>query len=578
MKRNQKKVLSTLLAAALVLTMIPPVAFAEGDSDGGVAAESAAVQSAALAEQDAEFTGLLEADDSAEQSELATEQAEPALLAQDVGVVLPANTTEATEVEIGVGETIDVAEETALSEIGGFEPLAADKVGFKGSVTIDDPDFLAAYRAADPAKRLFKVSGSGIFSVNSQNAWFYSIDANDGVDFDPITGTMIIDTSFDYPENWQSVAGGTFAGSLELYAFYCDSDGTMHQMIGTLSNSSDWPVGADSHVDYGSLVTSQFRSQSGEDSLYSQQTVYQVTGTIRVADPDVWAQFMAGDPDKRIYYLSYYTGSITFNDLWSFDYRAGNFYSPCGPIISSFDEQTGTLRFSLFPRMPRTGQQIDKDIKIFVGFAIDGSLRDLPPFDIDNLDAYFDAYYDLDSWGTNCAYILDANNPGSSLSVDLGTIVLGEEPDIVPSPEEPVLVEAPAEWNGTGVAAARIDAPLTDFIRLTLDGAEVDRSNYTLTEGSTIITFAEAYLKSLQSGEYTFTAEFAGGSVGIPLKVLAANLTDNNSEGASALPATGDEGISYLLIAVLLVLAGAGLLGSYRKSEAAVSRARHMRR
>lgn len=59
-------------------------------------------------------------------------------------------------------------------------------------------------------------------------------------------------------------------------------------------------------------------------------------------------------------------------------------------------------------------------------------------------------------------------------------------------------------YNGSGTKAVRSSAPLSKFKEVKVDDTTVDSSNYTLTEGSTIVTFKEAYLKSLSAGDHTF--------------------------------------------------------------------------
>jgi hypothetical protein len=93
----------------------------------------------------------------------------------------------------------------------------------------------------------------------------------------------------------------------------------------------------------------------------------------------------------------------------------------------------------------------------------------------------------------------------------------------------PVLISAAPDYAGAGTAVFYIDAPLYDFIDLSLGGISVDRSAYTLSLGSTIITFNEAYLKSLAPGTYTFKASFKGGDVDIVLKVLEPSAEGNNT-------------------------------------------------
>ena len=59
-------------------------------------------------------------------------------------------------------------------------------------------------------------------------------------------------------------------------------------------------------------------------------------------------------------------------------------------------------------------------------------------------------------------------------------------------------------YSGSGTKAVRSSAPLSKFKEVKVDDTIVDSSNYTLTEGSTIVTFKETYLKSLSAGDHTF--------------------------------------------------------------------------
>lgn len=67
-------------------------------------------------------------------------------------------------------------------------------------------------------------------------------------------------------------------------------------------------------------------------------------------------------------------------------------------------------------------------------------------------------------------------------------------------------------FTGSGSLTGKIDAPYAKFARLIINGKEVNSANYTVTEGSTVITLKEAYLKTLSNGKYTVTAEFTDGT------------------------------------------------------------------
>ena len=58
-------------------------------------------------------------------------------------------------------------------------------------------------------------------------------------------------------------------------------------------------------------------------------------------------------------------------------------------------------------------------------------------------------------------------------------------------------------YNGSGTKVVRSNASLNKFKEVRLDDIVVDSSNYTLSEGSTIVTFKESYLKTLSEGEHT---------------------------------------------------------------------------
>ena len=86
-------------------------------------------------------------------------------------------------------------------------------------------------------------------------------------------------------------------------------------------------------------------------------------------------------------------------------------------------------------------------------------------------------------------------------------------------------------YNGSGTKIARSNAPLNKFKEVRVDNAVVDSSNYTLTEGSTIVTFKESYLKTLSEGEHILkiisTDGFTSGKIYIKKSVTATQMITN---------------------------------------------------
>ena len=82
---------------------------------------------------------------------------------------------------------------------------------------------------------------------------------------------------------------------------------------------------------------------------------------------------------------------------------------------------------------------------------------------------------------------------------------------------------------------------LDEFVKVEVDGTEVDKSNYTLEEGSTILNFKASYLDTLDSGDHTLKLVYTGErsvvtTLTVKEKTVSENDTtiDNETEGEEA--------------------------------------------
>ena len=91
-----------------------------------------------------------------------------------------------------------------------------------------------------------------------------------------------------------------------------------------------------------------------------------------------------------------------------------------------------------------------------------------------------------------------------------------------------------------------IDALFEKFVDVYVDGKKVDEKYYTAKSGSTVITFNEEFMKSLDSGEHKILVNFTDGQASTSLFV------ENTSN-----PNTGDNVIIYVGTA-LIAIAGLG--------------------
>lgn len=83
-------------------------------------------------------------------------------------------------------------------------------------------------------------------------------------------------------------------------------------------------------------------------------------------------------------------------------------------------------------------------------------------------------------------------------------------------------------YTGSGTKAVRSAAPLSKFREVRVDDTVVDSSNYTITEGSTIVTFKESYLEKLSPGYHTLKIISEDGftSGKITIETAATYITD----------------------------------------------------
>lgn len=94
------------------------------------------------------------------------------------------------------------------------------------------------------------------------------------------------------------------------------------------------------------------------------------------------------------------------------------------------------------------------------------------------------------------------------------------------------------------------------FQKVQVDGKDLDVSNYTVKEGSTIVTLKAEYLETLSVGKHTLSIVSDTGTATTEFTIKAAAVTDDTQS-----PQTGDDSNIALWIAVLLA-AGTALTGT----------------
>lgn len=125
-----------------------------------------------------------------------------------------------------------------------------------------------------------------------------------------------------------------------------------------------------------------------------------------------------------------------------------------------------------------------------------------------------------------------------------------------------ILDGAGSSWtqNTHGSLAIRGSGEISKFREVKVDGVTVDPVNYTVTEGSTIITFKPEYLKSLSAGNHSFELVWTDGTAATNFTVA------ENTDQSAKSPKTGED-FSMALCTVLLMVSCAGLAGIFAKRK-----------
>lgn len=134
--------------------------------------------------------------------------------------------------------------------------------------------------------------------------------------------------------------------------------------------------------------------------------------------------------------------------------------------------------------------------------------------------------------------------------------------------EYDILDGANGSWtqNSDGSLSFIGSGAFSDFVCVKVDGILVDAKNYTVKEGSTIVTLNADYLNTLTAGSHTLGIVWTDGSASTAFTVNAKAVVDNDTKS----PHTGDNSMMTLWIAVLFV-SGFGVVttavyGKKRKS------------
>lgn len=178
----------------------------------------------------------------------------------------------------------------------------------------------------------------------------------------------------------------------------------------------------------------------------------------------------------------------------------------------------------------------------------------------------------------------------SGSSADLfGLLIEYKEAQEPAQPEASVIIEgANGTWQKGGKDGLSFtsNAAFADFIKVQVDGKDLDASNYDVKEGSTIVTLKADYLNTLTAGRHTVSIVSANGTATAEFTITAVQTGGDDqtggsdqtgsdttpqepdkNEGAVTSPQTGDSNNILLWVALLFLSGGVLSVVTYKKKK-----------
>ncbi len=119
--------------------------------------------------------------------------------------------------------------------------------------------------------------------------------------------------------------------------------------------------------------------------------------------------------------------------------------------------------------------------------------------------------------------------------------------------EKPVITEGKDTSYNKGTKTDLViksNANFKDFEAVLVDGIEIDKKNYTVKEGSTIVTLKADYLATLKAGRHTVGIKSTTGTAETTLTVENENAAQS---GKAVSPKTGDNGVSAVVVMLMTI-------------------------
>lgn len=267
---------------------------------------------------------------------------------------------------------------------------------------------------------------------------------------------------------------------------------------------------------------------------------------------------------------NYAVDGIVATTVWKQD-SAGTFYSdtmivPAGTQLT----QDGLLPDDYVP----TENNVVVQLKPADYTAVDAALAK-----VNALDRRL--YTDLSAVDAAVAAVVRDQNITQQASVDaMAKAIEDALAALVKKAAPQIIAGANGSWKAGSADGLSFtsDALFADFLKVTVDGAEIAPANYTKAEGSTIVTLTKEYLGTLKAGEHTLGIVSVNGTAETKFTIVAAATSEPTAPSAPAssetgttvqVPQTGDESpfAVWTLLAAAACVGAAGVVVLHKRRE-----------
>ena len=180
-----------------------------------------------------------------------------------------------------------------------------------------------------------------------------------------------------------------------------------------------------------------------------------------------------------------------------------------------------------------------------------------------------DVIVDGASVGAISSYIFSDVNEEHTISATFKKNAVNPTPSptATPAPVSPIIISGDnGKWTQGSTAGLTFssDAAYKDFNNVSVDGKVIDQNNYTVSEGSTVVTLKAEYLATLATGNHTIAINSKTGVAFTAFTIEPKSTTPEKVES----PETGDNSGASNIIILLFVSCGVlTILGFGRKNK-----------